>query len=129
MYSILGYVSVGLLVLLVLPYVLRIINTKFLKRNKRVNNVIKFLKKYHKLFGAAALIISLIHGYMALGGLRLHTGSLVFMSMALAAITGMLFAKKKKKILLTLHRAFSALSIALLGLHYFFPSALYYMGL
>ena len=129
MYKILGYISSALLALLVLPYVLRIINTKYLKRNKSINNVIKVLKKYHKVFGAAALILSLIHGYMALGGFRLHTGSLLFMSMALAAITGILFSKKKKKSFLTLHRAFSVLSVALLGLHFFFPSALFYLGL
>lgn len=127
MFSILGYVSTALLIVLVMPYVLRVANKKYFKNNDKVKKVVKELKKWHKPAGVLLAIVSLVHGYMAFGGFRLHTGSLLYLAIFVVIVFGALFGYKKKKIFLDMHKAFVVVAVILLAVHLLFPSALYYL--
>lgn len=127
MFSILGYLSTALLVILVMPYVLRIANKKYFKNNEKIKKVVKELKKVHKPAGILLAVLSLIHGYMAFGGFALHTGSLLYLAMFITIIFGVLFGYKKKKVFLDTHKVFVVVTIVLLAVHLLFPSALYYL--
>lgn len=127
MYSVLGYLSSALLGLLILPAVLRIANKKLLKNDPNVKSVIRTLKKIHPLLGGLLAVIAIIHGYLALGGFRLHTGSLVYGSALIAMCFGGAFSVKKKKVFLALHKSFVLLAVIMWSVHILFPSALYYL--
>lgn len=127
LYGFLGYVSVFTMVLLLLPLPLRILNKKLFHGNKSVNKVIRTLKKYHRPLGTVLLLVSIAHGYLIMGGFRLHTGSILYLAIVLSALSGMIFYKKKKKHWLQIHKFLCVLTVLLLGVHYFFPSALYYL--
>ncbi|MDO5096248.1 MAG: hypothetical protein Q4D65_06760 [Peptostreptococcaceae bacterium] len=109
------------------PYVLRVLNKKAFGNNKKISSVVKTLKKFHQPAGALVAVIAVIHGYLALGTLRLHTGSLVYIAMLITAICGMLFSKKKKKEFLKWHKTFVLVTAGLLALHLLYPSAIYYL--
>jgi len=128
MYSVLGWLNVIILGVILSPYVLGFLNRKFLKtRNKGFMNTIKFLRRLHKPFGLAMAVLALVHGYMAMGGFRLHTGSLLYASIFLTAFLGGSFYKLKKRALFTWHKRMALVSFLLLLLHLFYPSALYYL--
>lgn len=127
MYFTLGYLSTCLLIILLLPYVLRILNKQVLRNNKNISNIIKLLKKYHKVSGILFAIIAIIHGYMKLGSIKLHTGSLLYISALITIIFGILFSIKKKKKFLKFHKIFVSITIAFWLVHILFPSALFYI--
>ncbi|MDO4712036.1 MAG: hypothetical protein Q4A75_08660 [Peptostreptococcaceae bacterium] len=127
MYKILGYLSSALLGLLFAPYLLRVINKKFLNDDPKIKSVVRSLKKIHPIVGLTFAVISLFHGYSALGGFRLHTGSLVYGMAVIAIIFGAMFSVKKKKQYLIMHKSFTAMTFILWTVHILFPSALYYL--
>lgn len=85
------------------------------------------LKKIHRPAGMLLAVVALVHGYLALGALRLHTGTLLYVLMFITMALGAAFYAKKKKQLLSLHRALALGTVVLLAVHYFFPSAVYYL--
>lgn len=126
MYSILGFLSSFLLLILLLPYLLRVLNSKMIKSDQ-IKKIIKTLKKIHRPAGMLLAVVALVHGYLALGSLRLHTGTLLYVLMFITMALGAAFYSKKKKQLLSLHRALALGTVVLLAVHYFFPSAVYYL--
>lgn len=126
MYSILGFLSSFLLFILLLPYFLRLLNSKMIKSDQ-IKKIIKMLKKIHRPAGMLLAVVALVHGYLALGSLRLHTGTLLYVLMFITMAFGAAFYAKKKKQWLSLHRALALGTIVLLAVHYFFPSAVYYL--
>lgn len=127
-YSLLGWINVILLGILVIPYVLNFLNKKIFKtKNKTYFKIVKSFRKFHKPLGLAMLIIGPIHGYMALGGFKLHTGTLFYISILLTGALGGSFYKTKKKVFFTWHKRMAFVTVALLLLHLFAPSAIYYM--
>jgi hypothetical protein len=128
MYSILGWLNVVILGILVTPYILKYLNKNILKSNSNgIRNTIKFLRRLHKPLGLTLAVVALIHGYLALGRLRLHTGSLLYLSIIITAVLGGSFYRLKKKILFTWHKRFALISIIILLIHLFYPNALYYL--
>lgn len=115
MYSVLGYISVFLLLLLLLPMPLRLLNKKYFKSNKRIAWAIRLLKKNHRIIGILLLVVSLAHGYLAMGGFRLHTGSILYLGILLVSLSGMYFIIKKKKSALKIHRFLSFAVIRVIG--------------
>ncbi len=94
------------------------------KSRVTVRGWVKTLRVAHKPAGAALGILALIHGILALGTLRLHTGSIVWILALLTAILGGMFYRKKKAPLFRWHKRL-ALATALLTLvHLIFPYAL-----
>lgn len=126
MYALLGWINVALFVTLLLPYLLRKLNQlAFGNKNKTIPVFLKQLRKVHKPLGVVLLISAAVHGYMALGAIRLHTGTVLFISLFFTAMLGGMFYRYKKKKLFFYHRALIALSAALLLVHLFFSSLIY----
>jgi hypothetical protein len=128
MYSILGWVNATLLVLILIQFILNYSNRKFIKTdNVTFKKVQKLFKTIHKPLGIALAILGPIHGYLALGGLRLHTGSLLYLSLIITAILGGTFYRLRKKVFFLWHKRFAALTVLLLLVHLIFPDALWYI--
>lgn len=128
MYSLLGWLSVVIIGVLVAPYPLKFLNKNFIKsKNSGIRNSIKFLSKLHKPLGVSLAVIAFIHGYLALGSLRLHTGSILYVSIIITAVLGGSYYRLKKKIIFTWHKRFALISLLFLLLHLFYPNAIYYL--
>lgn len=126
MYDVLGWLNVGLIATMTAPYWLRELNKRTINlRGGYYAKLIKILRVIHKPLGLLIIIVAPIHGYLALGGLRLHTGSLVFAFVLLTGMLGLSFYLTKKKILFKWHKVFALTIFAFLGIHLLFPSALY----
>ncbi len=128
MYSVLGWLNVVVLAVILSPYVLGFLNRKFFKtKSKGFRDAMKFLRRLHKPLGVTLAILALVHGYLAMGGFRLHTGSLLYLSIFITALLGGSFYRLKKRSLFTWHKRMALLSFLLLLLHLLYPSALYYL--
>lgn len=128
MYKILGWINAILLVLIIAQFILNYTNRNFIKTdNKTFKKIQKLFKLIHKPLGITLAILGLIHGYMALGGFRLHTGSLLYLSLFITAILGGSFYKLRKKVFFLWHKRIAALTVLLLMVHIFFPDAIWYL--
>ena len=128
MYVILGWLNVAFLVVMTSPYWLRFLNKHiFHLQGGAYIKTIKFLRSVHKPLGIAVLVIALIHGYLALGALRLHTGTILWIAFFLTAVLGSLFYFTKKRPFFTWHKRMVLVAIVLLLIHLLFPSAIYYL--
>jgi len=65
-------------------------------------------------------VLGFIHGYLALGTIKLHTGLILWMGI-LFAFLGFLFKNKVGKKWIVYNRIFGFILIGLFFLHYFFP--------
>lgn len=121
----LGWVALVLLVVMVSPFILRLLHTKVFKhKSKSLLQVIKALRKIHKPLGLALVLVATVHGIGTLGRVGLHTGSLVLMSAIMTGFLGLAFWKKKDKRALQGHRVMSLVTLILLLLHLFWHDAL-----
>lgn len=128
MYSVLGWLNAGILVILLSPFLLNFLNKHLIKtKSKGFRDLIKLLRGFHKPLGIVLAILAPIHGYMALGGFRLHTGTLLYISAFVTAALGGSFYRLKKKELFKWHKRMAAVTVVLLFIHIFFPSALFYL--
>ncbi len=128
MFRIIGFIVVGLLFLVTAPYWFRMLNKYVLHiPAKKVLPLTKALRAMHKPLGLALLAIAATHGYMALRAVRLHTGSVAWLSFAITACLGGAYYATKKRPLLKLHRLFALISVLFVALHLLFPSTLYYI--
>ncbi len=123
-YAFFGWVNVIILGVLVLPFVLTRFNKVFLKtKNKSFFDFIKFLRTLHKPLGIILVALSFYHGYLALGSIRFHTGTVLFVGILLTVVLGGYFYRMKKAKVLKVHRALSLIVLALLFIHIYFPYA------
>lgn len=128
MYQILGWLNVAMLVTITSPYWVRRLGQWFFPgKRAAIARRIKPLRALHKPLGIALAVLALIHGYMALGALRLHTGSLVWVLVLVTATVGVLFYRNKKAPLFRWHKRLALATILLLLVHLVFPHALYYI--
>lgn len=129
-YKFFGWLNVILLGIQLLPYLLVLLNKHVLHtKNETYRAIIKGLRTYHKQTAGLLLISGLIHGYLALGGvLRLHTGTILYLAIILAAIVGFGFYQRKQKQLLNLHRTMALIVVVLLLVHLLVPNLVYYLG-
>lgn len=127
-YALLGWISVIVFGVVLAPYILSWLNRKYLKtKNKSFLTILKFLRKIHKPLGIALIVLGIVHGFMALGSLRLHTGTLFYISIVITGILGGFFHKLKKREFFLWHKRIAAVAVALFLLHYFVPGAMYYL--
>lgn len=125
-FRLLGNVNLILLGLLVLPYLLNFLNrTVFKTKSPVYRKLLKALRGIHKPLGVLFLITGLIHGYMAMGGLRLHTGTVLYVAIIVQVLLGGAFYKTKKKGLFKAHRLLAMLIVLLFLVHWLAPGALY----
>lgn len=124
-YAFFGWVSAVCLGIMVLPFLMVRLNKYVLKtKNPNYFKVLKFLRKLHKPLGIVFAIVALVHGFMVLGRIRLHTGWLLYLSVALTAITGGAFYRLKKKQIFFWHKLFTLVAVLLFLLHFFMPGAI-----
>ena len=128
MYRFLGWLNVALLVVMTSPYWLRFLNNHLLhSKSAFYRKTVKLLRSIHKPLGAAVILVALIHGYLALGAFRLHTGTLLGIAVVLTAILGATFFISKKRTAFVWHKRMVLIALLLLLLHLLFPSAVYYL--
>lgn len=128
MYKILGIINVVLIVIVTSPYWLRRFGQwLFPKKKVASTKLIKVLRAVHKPLGVSLFLIALIHGYLALGTLRLHTGTLVGLMALVTVALGILFYRKKKAVLFKWHKRAAFMTVLLTMLHLIVPNALYYI--
>lgn len=128
MYAVIGWFNVAAVVVMTAPYWLRLVNKySFKNKNTVLARFIKTLRKIHKPLGLALLVLVIIHGILALGAFRLHTGTFAGIVLIVTAALGGSFYLFKKKPLLIAHRTAAALLVLLILLHLIFPSALWYI--
>nr|WP_314459238.1 hypothetical protein [uncultured Clostridium sp.] len=129
MYEVLGIISAVLFVIVMMPFLLRHFNRIFFKgKNRMIASWRMWFRKIHKPAGCGLAVISLVHGYLALGSIRLHTGTLAWIVSIAAVILGVFFSIKKKAVYLVWHRRAALLAILFIALHLLVPGALYYIG-
>ncbi len=127
-YKFFAWLNVLLLGIQLLPYLMAYANKHFLNtKNPAFSSLMRGFRRYHKLTGAALLISSVIHGYLALGGLRLHTGTILFAALLISAAFGIIFRNRKQIKYLKIHRAAAAVILLLFLIHFFIPNAVYYV--
>lgn len=127
-YSLVGWINVVILGILVTPYFLKYLNKHFFKtKSKRFFRVLKLFRTFHKLLGLLLIVTGIIHGYMALGSLRLHTGTVLYVFIFVTGAFGGSFYKTKKKVFFIWHRRLALFTLALFLLHLLAPSAIYYL--
>ncbi|MDO5689102.1 MAG: hypothetical protein Q4G61_02495 [Tissierellia bacterium] len=122
-YSTFGWLSAGLLALLVLPFVfLRLNKLLFQSKDKRFFSLVKALRSIHKPAGILLIASAFYHGYLAMGTIRLHTGTVLYVTAALTVLLGAIFYNSKNRRALSLHKFFAAIAILMLAVHLFAPS-------
>lgn len=127
-FRLLGWINAIALTIVLAPFVLNFINRKaFKNKNLGIRKIVSSLRKFHKPLGIILMVTGLIHGYMALGTFRLHTGTILYLSIIITGALGGSFYRTKKRNFFVWHKRMAFLSVALLLLHYFYPSALYYL--
>lgn len=133
MVSTLGWLNVILLILVAQIYTLKKIMIAINTSESKIKDIIavvpwqkiyKFWRMLHPFMGLLTLVIGSYHGYLALGGLRLHTGSLVLTNLFLLAIVGGILFKSisLKNRMRFIHRSLALLLIATFLIHYFWPA-------
>lgn len=128
MYSLLGWFNATALVLLTAAWWFPRLNRSVIKLKPSIMSPInKSLRRLHKPLGLVLAVAAPVHGYLALGSFRLHTGSLLYVSVLLTASAGGAFYKTKRKIIFKVHKALALMTVLLLLLHLLAPSALFYL--
>ena len=118
MVSFLGLMNATLLILLLSPFLIRRINKYFYKnKNKILRNYAGSLSKIHMYFAYILLITAFVHGYMALGTIRLHSGYILWTFVFTQIILGNMSKKIKKSYLFKIHRVVGLTSLVFLIIH------------
>ncbi|NCB41550.1 MAG: hypothetical protein EOM59_02915 [Clostridia bacterium] len=128
MYVIMGWLGVLAFMVMTSPFWLRFINDRTLHlKGGTYGKALKLSRKIHKPLGVGFVAFSLVHGRLALGSFRLHTGTLLWLSLFITAGLGILYYSQKKKDLFVWHRRMALVVLFLLLIHLIFPMALYYL--
>lgn len=124
MYSIFGWISAGFLGILILPFILLRLNKYIFKTKSKVFfDSIKVLRKIHKPLGVLFLAAALYHGYLILGRITLHTGTVLYAIIILTVVFGGGYYRTKNSNFLKLHRLFAATVLVMFLVHFFYPYA------
>ncbi len=127
MYIVLGWINLSLFALASAHFWLRFLGTRlFHTKSKKFFALIKTLRRIHKPVGIVLVGLAYLHGFLALGTLRPHTGLIAASALAAAAALGALYFFSRKKPFFTLHRWAVLVIACLIVLHLVFPNALYY---
>ena len=119
MVVILGFINVALLFLTIFLFLSKRINKYLFKnRSKLFQNFIKMSRNWHIYSAITLILMSLLHGYLALGGkIIFHSGYVLFISIIVASISGISFKILKNKNILQMHKTLTIIIILLLSWH------------
>lgn len=115
-YKIFAYVSVALLFYNFSLFPLR----RVLKRFEWARSFLMVGSKIHRYTGISLIITGALHGFLALGRIQLHTGTLLWLGVVVL-FTYYLLRKSLKRYWLVLHRVTDFIVIIWFFVHFFFP--------
>lgn len=122
MAGVLGWVNIALLAVITSPLWLRKLNQWiFHIPMKKLGKVLKVLRAIHKPLGIALVVMIPVHGFLQLGGLRLHTGTVAWAAGLAVVCVGLLYFFLRKPALLKTHRWLALAFVALAVVHLLFP--------
>ncbi|MPN19583.1 hypothetical protein SDC9_166954 [bioreactor metagenome] len=125
MYVVLGWINLSLFALATSHFWLRFLNSRlFHAKSKGFLSLLKTLRVIHKPVGIALVGLAYLHGFMALGTIRPHTGLLAATAMAAAAALGAAYFFSRKKPFFILHRWVVLAIACLIAVHLIFPNLL-----
>jgi Ni,Fe-hydrogenase I cytochrome b subunit len=120
MVGFLGWFNVVLAASALLLFFLRRINKYFYQyKHPGLRKTATIISKFHPYIGFTLLFTSLIHGYMALGTVRLHTGSIAWLLLFFLMLTATLGRKYKPKHWIKGHRILAGLFVLSILVHIF----------
>lgn len=126
MVIIIGWFNVAAVLVMTAPYWLRLINKlAYNSKNTALTRMIKTLRAVHKPLGLALFVMAIVHGALALGAFRLHTGTFVGIILLVTVVLGGSFYRLKKKPLYIAHRTAATLLTLSVLVHLIFPSAIW----
>jgi len=88
----LGWLNLALVFLMILIYPIKRLYLD--KRKPKLLKLYKAARYYHPLLGFIIVLIGLTHGYLAIGSIRLHTGTLVVLTVILMGCITVLGRRK-----------------------------------
>ena len=122
MYKVFAYINIALVVLVTAQYWVRKLNQWFFhSKSPKYAKLMKVLRACHKPAAVALLASIVIHGWLAMGAITLHTGTVAAACFFVTALFGLLFYLLHKKRLLQFHRLLALLSVLLVAVHLLFP--------
>jgi hypothetical protein len=128
MYLVIGWMNIGFIAVMTAPYWLRFLNNHTLRlKGGGYAKTIKVLRAIHKPLGILILTLAAIHGYLALGALRLHTGTIAGTMLLITVLLGAFYFLTRKKPAFTWHKRFVVVLLFFILIHLLFPSAVYYL--
>ncbi len=128
MYAVFGWINVVLVALMILPFAMQNMNKMlFKKKSGTYVNVTKFFRKSHRYIGILLLVSIAVHGFLAMGAIRFHTGTVLGALFLGAALFGVIFILAKKKWAFKTHKALAIAFTVFMLVHLLVPSAIYYI--
>ena len=93
-------------------------------KTKKLLDLYKTIRKIHPFMGLTIIIIGIIHGYMQLNTIRIHTGTLILLMVILMGSVALLGPRIKilKRNWRFIHRNMGFLLLGTLVIHLFFNS-------
>ncbi len=113
--SILGFFNSFTVLILVITGLLKV-RPQFM--GIKTAKIKKIIRTAHRHAGRTILVTGPLHGYLALGGFRVHPGFVLYGLIVLNVAFIMLFKKSKKKVFFDLHKYFPLIIVLMLTLHY-----------
>lgn len=131
MVIIIGWINIGLIVLMGSIYPVKKIYLKKLKeegkeKSKNLGKVYQFSRKAHPILGLGIIALGFYHGYQAFSLTVLHTGTLLLYTLVLMAIVAIGGPRIKpfKKHWRLVHRSLGGVVFVLALLHIFWRNLL-----
>lgn len=118
-WQILGWLNVILVVLMGSIYPVK----EKMKTNKKLMPLYRKMRVIHPVVGVIMIVIGLVHGFMVLGEIRLHSGLLIVIILIIMALTALAGQKVKafRKGWRKVHRTLGVLVFLLVLAHLIFP--------
>lgn len=116
-----GILNGLILAFLILGFIARLIYKKYGKQYPLLKKFLLFTKKYHRYLGFVFIVVAPIHGYLALGRISLHTGTLLYLSILVMFLLYLLGKAKLLKKWVVLHRTWAFVVVGLFFIHYLWP--------
>ena len=116
-----AWASVVLLFVVIIIWILRIlVQKKVVSKDSFIYKSNRFLRKFHKYFGASFLIIAFIHGVLSSAEiLSINWGSISFLFIAVMSMLYLIKKKIQRKTWVNIHRVLTLAVVLTFGLHLF----------
>lgn len=125
---VLGWINFGLFFFITSPFWINLVGRRVHAKGARYTAFLRAIRKAHKPLGVVLLGTAFLHGTLMLGGISLHTGLLVALSIAFIVALGIAYFRTRKKAVFRAHRALALVCLGLLLVHLIFPNLLYMLG-